>query len=197
MQVDTSFSYIDNRYIFTNEFFSFELFSLDGESKSDWRNLISGSLARVQGYTFNIESDGKVVKFTHFSFDEGGDLENKMCFKICFENCKKALLDAYFYVEDASSSRASTSGFLKPTRINESIAKFTGLEIDQLHTRVEVTKRFCQYIKEKNLQNPADKRQILPDDELHAVLNYKGVPSPLTYYGIQSLLDKQFRDMHT
>jgi hypothetical protein len=191
MQVDTSFSKIDNKYIFANEFFSFEIFSIDGESKSDWTNLISGSIACVQGDNFIIQSDGKVVKFTHFLYEEDeGDLEHKMCFKICFENCKKALLDAYFYVKDDSPC---LTGFLKPVRISESVAKFTGLVVDQLHSRVEITKRFCQYIKEKNLQNPADRRQILPDDELRTVLNYEGTPSPLTYFGMQNLLTKQLK----
>ncbi len=36
-------------------------------------------------------------------------------------------------------------------------------------TRAEVTKKVWDYIKEKNLQNPANKRNILADDKLRAV----------------------------
>ncbi len=38
-------------------------------------------------------------------------------------------------------------------------------------TRAEVTKKLWNYIKEKNLQNPANKRNVLADDKLRAVFN--------------------------
>jgi upstream activation factor subunit UAF30 len=89
-----------------------------------------------------------------------------------------------------SARKNNNSGFLKPVQISESIAKFTGLPADQLHSRVEVTKHLCQYIKEKNLQNPADKRQIVADPALSKILGYdaKKDDKPLTYYRLQSLL---------
>ena len=89
-----------------------------------------------------------------------------------------------------SARRNNNSGFLKPVQISESIAKFTGLPVDQLHSRVEVTKYLCKYIKDKNLQNPSDKRQILADQPLSAILNFNGKTDdkPLTYYRLQSLL---------
>ena len=89
-----------------------------------------------------------------------------------------------------SARKNNNSGFLKPVQISESIAKFTGLHADQLHSRVEVTKHLCQYIKDKNLQNPADKRQIVADPALSKILGYdaKKDDKPLTYYRLQSLL---------
>ena len=89
-----------------------------------------------------------------------------------------------------SARKNNNSGFLKPVQISESIVKFTGLPADQLHSRVEVTKHLCQYIKEKNLQNPADKRQIVADPALSKILGYdaKKDDKPLTYYRLQSLL---------
>ena len=36
-------------------------------------------------------------------------------------------------------------------------------------TRAEVTKKIWDYIKEKNLQNPSNKRNVLADDKLRAV----------------------------
>lgn len=89
-----------------------------------------------------------------------------------------------------SARKNNNSGFLKPVQISSEIAKFTGLPADQLHSRVEVTKHLCQYIKDKNLQNPADKRQIVADPALAKILNYdaKKDDKPLTYYRLQSLL---------
>jgi chromatin remodeling complex protein RSC6 len=41
-------------------------------------------------------------------------------------------------------------------------------------SRVAVTNALCAYIKTKNLQNQANKRQILPDAELIELLGYTG-----------------------
>jgi chromatin remodeling complex protein RSC6 len=89
-----------------------------------------------------------------------------------------------------SARKNNNSGFLKPVQISSEIAKFTGLPADQLHSRVEVTKYLCKYIKDKNLQNPDDKRQIVADPALAKILGYdaKTATEPLTYYRLQSLL---------
>lgn len=89
-----------------------------------------------------------------------------------------------------SARKNNNSGFLKPVPISPEMAKFTGLPSDQLHSRVEVTKYLCKYIKDHELQNPADKRQIVADAALAKILNYdaKTDEKPLTYYRLQSLL---------
>jgi chromatin remodeling complex protein RSC6 len=50
----------------------------------------------------------------------------------------------------------TNSGFLKPVQISKELAKFTGWDQNELRSRVDVTKYICNYIKEKNLQDPAD-----------------------------------------
>jgi chromatin remodeling complex protein RSC6 len=59
---------------------------------------------------------------------------------------------------------------------------------------VAVTNALCAYIKTKNLQNQANKRQILPDAELTELLGYtdKVAETPLTYFYIQQLIQKHF-----
>jgi len=72
-----------------------------------------------------------------------------------------------------TSSKKNTnnnSGFLKPVKISTEMAKFTGWDKDELKSRVEVTKYLCQYIRDNNLQNPKDKRQILTDSKLQKLL---------------------------
>jgi len=88
----------------------------------------------------------------------------------------------------------TNSGFLKPVKISADIAKFTGLNPSELHSRVDVTKFLCGYIKDHNLQNPEDKRQIVADPALSKLLGYdaKKAGVPLTYYRIQSLLKPHF-----
>lgn len=84
------------------------------------------------------------------------------------------------------------SGFQKPTRISKDLAKFTGWNENDLHSRVEVTKFICDYIKTNNLQNPQDRRQIVPDAKLQKLLGYnpKKETEPLRYYSIQFHLNK-------
>ena len=84
------------------------------------------------------------------------------------------------------------SGFQKPTRISKELAKFTGWNDADLHSRVEVTKFICDYIKTNNLQNPDDRRQIVPDARLQKLLGYnpKKESEPLRYYSIQFHLNK-------
>jgi len=97
-----------------------------------------------------------------------------------------------------SSSRKnnSNSGFLKPVKISAELAKFTGWNPTEERSRVEVTKYICNYIKENNLQNPQDKRQIRVDDDpkLKKLLKYdaKKDTAPLTYYSLQTYLKDHF-----
>jgi len=87
-----------------------------------------------------------------------------------------------------------SSGFLKPVNISKEIAKFTGWSATEKKSRVEVTKYLCNYIRENNLQNEKDKRQIKPDNKLAKLLNYdeKTAQQPLTYFHLQALLKNHF-----
>lgn len=89
----------------------------------------------------------------------------------------------------------TNSGFLKPVHISKELAKFTGWGQNELRSRVDVTKYICNYIKEKNLQDPADKRNIRVEDDgnLKKLLKYDGKDKkPLTYYRLQTYLKGHF-----
>lgn len=90
-------------------------------------------------------------------------------------------------------SNSGNSGFHKPVKISNELARFAGWEENTPHSRVEVTKYICDYIREHNLQNPNDKRQIIPDPALQKLLGYnpKKDEEPLRYYSIQSCLKNQ------
>ena len=96
----------------------------------------------------------------------------------------------------ASSKKTTNnnSGFLKPVRISKEMAKFTGFDENELKSRVDITKYICSYIKNNNLQNPEDKRQILADAKLSKLLKYdvKKEGEPLTYYKVQTCLKNHF-----
>ena len=87
----------------------------------------------------------------------------------------------------------TNSGFLKPVKISKEMAKFAGWDQSELKSRVDVTKYICKYIKDNDLQNPTDRRQILADTKLTKLLEYNPKSDqPLTYYSIQSHIKKHF-----
>jgi upstream activation factor subunit UAF30 len=94
----------------------------------------------------------------------------------------------------STSSNNTNSGFLKPVRISSDMAKFTGWDPNELKSRVQVTKYLCNYIRENNLQNPNDKRQIIPDNKLSKLIKYdsKKETEPLRYYSLQRFLKPHF-----
>jgi chromatin remodeling complex protein RSC6 len=84
------------------------------------------------------------------------------------------------------------SGFQKPVKISNQLAKFTGWPEDELRSRVDVTKYICDYIATNKLQNPEDKRQIWPDAKLQKLLGFNpSKDKTLYYYGIQTYLKNQ------
>ena len=93
------------------------------------------------------------------------------------------------------------SGFLKPIKISSQLATFTGWDVNGTYSRVNVTKYICDYIKDNHLFNENDKRLILVDDKLKALLNYDpahppkdkdGNSAPLNYFRLQRYLKPHF-----
>lgn len=81
------------------------------------------------------------------------------------------------------------SGFMKPVAISEEMAKFIGTEKGTPTSRVSVTKAICEYVKRENLQNPANRREIIPNAALAALLGRK---EPMRYCDIQVYIKRHF-----
>ena len=67
----------------------------------------------------------------------------------------------------SSTNPKSNSAFMKALKPSAELAEVVGAEP---LPRTEVTKRLWDYIKAHNLQNPANKRNVLCDDKLKAVM---------------------------
>ena len=81
------------------------------------------------------------------------------------------------------------SGILKPVKLSAEMSKFTKRGANDLCTRVDVTKYLCNYIKENDLQDKENGRNINPDKKLAKLLGYEeGKTEPLTYYSMQRYL---------
>jgi chromatin remodeling complex protein RSC6 len=64
------------------------------------------------------------------------------------------------------------AGFNKLYRLSADLYTFTGWAPNSMHSRNEVTKFMAVYVKDKNLQKPTYKSDILPDLPLQKLLKY-------------------------
>lgn len=85
------------------------------------------------------------------------------------------------------------SGFLQPVKISNEMSKFANWNNDELHSRVDVTTYICDYIKNNKLQNPDNRKEIIPDDKLKNLLKYDDKKDKkLTYPTLQTYLSPHF-----
>ena len=105
---------------------------------------------------------------------------------------KKDTVKAMKMKRKTNRAKNTTSGFMKPVKISDEMIKFTGWDADAPKSRVDVTKFICNYIKEKDLQKPEDRRVILPDSKLKKILKYEEGDN-LTYYSLQKKIQHHFK----
>ena len=88
---------------------------------------------------------------------------------------------------------SGSTGFMEPVRISAEMAEFIGCYPDELRSRLNITKCICDYIKDNNLQNPADRREIIVDDRLRKLFHFHYQDGkPLTHYTLQKHIMKHF-----
>ena len=89
------------------------------------------------------------------------------------------------------SGNRQPSGFVKPTRISDELAKFlekpTGTEM----ARTDVTREINKYIRCHNLQDKENGRKINPDTKLSSLLKLKKTDE-LTYFNLQRYMSPHF-----
>lgn len=84
--------------------------------------------------------------------------------------------------------KKTQSGFSKLCRITPALAQFAGWDMDQPRSRLEVNSLLCAYIRENGLQLEQDKRVIVPDTKLAALLNYKPSQGRLDFAELQKYI---------
>ena len=83
------------------------------------------------------------------------------------------------------------SGFVKPTKISDELAKFLGIASGSEMARTDVTRGINTYIRAQNLQDKDNGRKINPDAKLAALLNLKK-NDELTYFNLQRYMSPHF-----
>ena len=94
-------------------------------------------------------------------------------------------------IKKKSDKKRSPSGFAKPAPISNDLASFLNMENGVELARTEVTSKVIAYVKDHQLQNPENKKQILVDDKLKVLLQPEE-GDVITYFNLQTYLKKHF-----
>lgn len=89
------------------------------------------------------------------------------------------------------SGNRAPSGFVKPTRISDELAKFLDKPIGSEMARTDVTKDINAYIRANKLQDVTNGRKIIPDKKLASLLKIKQ-NEELTYFNLQKFMSIHF-----
>ena len=92
-----------------------------------------------------------------------------------------------------AGENSAASGFMKPVSVSSELRDFLGnLNADEEITRVLVTRKLCEYIKQNSLQQNEDKRFIIPDSKLKSLfaIAENDNDTKLSYYGMQQLIQR-------
>jgi chromatin remodeling complex protein RSC6 len=84
-------------------------------------------------------------------------------------------------------------GFQIPTSISDALCEFMGCEKGVQIARTDVTKYMAKYISENNLKNPENKRLVVPDAKLAAILGPEAAGNTnLTHFSLNKYLKRHF-----
>lgn len=114
-----------------------------------------------------------------------------------FKTLEKTVTRELKAAQKASSKRAKRagnrqpSGFVKPTRISDELAKFLGKTVGTEMARTDVSKEINAYIRANNLQRPDNGRFIVPDAKLTTLLKLNK-DDELSYFNLQRYMKPHF-----
>lgn len=95
--------------------------------------------------------------------------------------------------QKGGNANRAPSGFAKPANISDELATFLGVEKGTMLARTDVTKRLTVYIKDHDLQNPENKREIFPDEKLGKIIRIpEKYNDQLTYFNFQACFKHHF-----
>jgi upstream activation factor subunit UAF30 len=143
------------------------------------------------------ESNGIQLKMNEFSakLQQWSSIFSSM--KGDFKTLEKTITRELKAAEKLSAKRKkragnrAPSGFVKPTRISDELAKFLGKTVGTEMARTDVSKEINAYIRANNLQRPDNGRFIVPDAKLTTLLKLKK-EDELSYFNLQRYMKPHF-----
>lgn len=93
--------------------------------------------------------------------------------------------------KNKTNTNRQPSGFVKPTRISDELAKFLGKTIGTEMARTDVSKEINAYIRSNGLQDKSNGRKINADSKLSTLLKLNK-EDELTYFNLQRYMKHHF-----
>jgi chromatin remodeling complex protein RSC6 len=121
--------------------------------------------------------------------------------KAVLSSVEATVKKAVKYVRKATKGKrpkrkaSPNSGFQKPVAVTDELCKFLNKPTGTLISRTDVGKSIRDYIKTHDLQNPADRREIRPDNNLTRLLRLNTATlkdEPLTYFNLNGKMNHLF-----
>ena len=92
--------------------------------------------------------------------------------------------------EDESKPK-KLSGFAKPMKLSNELTTFLGVPTDTMLARTDVTKEINKYVKENNLQNPDNKRELILDAKLRTIIKTEA-DETVTFFNLQRFMSPHY-----
>ena len=89
-------------------------------------------------------------------------------------------------------SNRKPCGFARPSPVSKEMCEFLSLPEGTEVSRTTVTRALIQYIKDHQLQNPENKKQIKPDETLYKLFGEQSRKQELTYFTMQKFVNHHF-----
>ena len=89
------------------------------------------------------------------------------------------------------SENRPLSGFAMPSLLTDELYTFLKIEHGTLVPRKDVTRMINEYITSNNLRDEADKRRIMPNEELKQIFKCDG-SEQITYFNLQTYMKHHF-----
>ena len=109
-----------------------------------------------------------------------------------FEKIIHKLMKKYLKDGEKEKVPRKKCGFALPTEVTDDLCDFLGAEKGTKIARTEVTKQIMAYIKSNHLQNPENKKMIVPDEKLWKLLGEEARGKEITHFNIQKYINKHF-----
>lgn len=109
-----------------------------------------------------------------------------------FDKILGKLIKKHLKTEEKVKAPRKKCGFALPTEVTDDLCDFLGTEKGTKIARTDVTKQIMAYIKTNNLQNPENKKMIVPDDKLWKLLGEEARGKEITHFTIQKYINKHF-----
>lgn len=94
---------------------------------------------------------------------------------------------------DPNAPKRAPSGIAKPSKISPELAGFLKVDPTAELARTDVIRQIAGYIKTNNLENPSNRREIIPDKDLSSLLGIeKGHKDKITYFNLQRYMKPHF-----